>query len=375
MRLRHLQFLDALRGLAASYVVAYHLVMLASADVKSPQWLSPFVHAGGSGVMLFFVVSAFSLYYTMPMRLAEPMPKLSFYMHRFFRIAPLFYVWILLTLVRDAWYFSAHHSAASIIGSMGFVFNLFPQREQGFVWASWTIGIEMIFYAMFPIIHRYIKDVWHSAALVILFILAWTAFSELIPHIYSSTNAAAVETWTFVRFLPVFAFGAIAYFVVKPILSREELPSDRGAGLFLILLSFFAYLSLLHGRLEIFFSDARYWQGLIYTGLLIGLSLNPISFLVNRLTTYLGRISYSIYLGHTTVILFLTPAYHYFYAMTGYATFGLALSYITTMLVTVAAAEVTYRYIEAPGVRLGKTVYRALVQRLPRSLAVPEEGR
>jgi len=343
--------------------------------VQCPAWMSSFVHSGGTGVMLFFVVSAFSLYYTMPMRLAEPMPKLSFYMHRFFRIAPLFYVWILLTLVRDAWYYSAHHSVVSIIGNAAFIFNFVPQAQQGFVWASWTIGIEMVFYAMFPLVYRYIRDVWHACALVLLMIILWMAVSMAIPHIYSGANAASVETWSFVRFLPVFAFGAVGYFIVLPILSREERHSDRGLGLFLVLLAFVGYLSLLDGRLNLFFSDARYWQGMIYTVLLVGLALNPLKVVVNRLTIYLGRISYSLYLGHTTVILFLEPIYKHFYPSGGYLTVGFAISYVTTMLIAVALAELTYRYIEVPGIRLGKAVYQVSLRRLHHRRAIMESAK
>jgi peptidoglycan/LPS O-acetylase OafA/YrhL len=34
--------------------------------------------------------------------------------------------------------------------SLSFAFNLVPSMHEGIVWASWTIGVEMIFYAMLP---------------------------------------------------------------------------------------------------------------------------------------------------------------------------------------------------------------------------------
>ena len=66
MKLKRLDFLDALRGLAAAYVVVYHMILLPDPHLATPEWASKVAHAGGSGVMLFFVISAFSLYYTMP---------------------------------------------------------------------------------------------------------------------------------------------------------------------------------------------------------------------------------------------------------------------------------------------------------------------
>ena len=63
---RRLEFLDALRGLAAAYVLMYHMVFVAQPNLALPRWVEKVAHAGGSGVTLFFIVSAFSLYYTMP---------------------------------------------------------------------------------------------------------------------------------------------------------------------------------------------------------------------------------------------------------------------------------------------------------------------
>ena len=57
-----LHFLDSLRGLAAIYVVFFHVLMVsASGPTISNFLLSQFVHFGGTGVFLFFVISGFSL--------------------------------------------------------------------------------------------------------------------------------------------------------------------------------------------------------------------------------------------------------------------------------------------------------------------------
>lgn len=364
MKLKRLDFLDALRGLAAAYVVVYHMILLPDPHLVVPGWASNVAHAGGTGVILFFVISAFSLYYTMPLRLKESYPNLSFYLHRFFRIAPLFYAWVFFTIVRDAWYFSAHHSFVLIIESLTFTFNLIPDGQQGFVWASWTIGIEMMFYLIFPLVYRYVKDVWKATAFIFIFIMVWLAYQTLIPFIYEARNASLVDTWTFIRFLPIFAIGGVIYFIVQAIHSRGEIKLQASAGLLLVTVALYSYLALLNGQLKWFFMDARVWQGLIYGTLVVGLCLNPLRIFVNRFTTYLGKISYSLYLGHTTVVLFLTPVYRYIYASTGYITAPFLLCYFLTLAIAIGLADITYRFIEAPGVRLGKIVYRWIVGRL-----------
>lgn len=364
MKLKRLDFLDALRGLAAAYVVVYHMILLPDPHLIAPGWASKVAHAGGTGVMLFFVISSFSLYYTMPLRLKESYPNLSFYLHRLFRIAPLFYAWVFFTIVRDTWYYSAHHSIASIVESLTFTFNLVPNGQQGFVWASWTIGIEMLFYLMFPLIYRYVNDVWRAIALIFIFILAWLAYQTLIPFVYGSASASLVQTWTFVRFLPVFAVGGVVHFVIQDILKRGIIEVRASVGLLLVTMALYCYLALLNDQFNWLFMDARVWQGLIYGALVIGLCLNPMRIFVNRVTIYFGKISYSLYLGHTTVILFLTPIYRHIYAATGYVTVPFLLCYALTLAIAIGLADVTYRFIEAPGVRLGKVAYSLIAGRL-----------
>lgn len=117
-----LHFLDALRGIAATYVVLFHLVYVGG--VAAPSWLSGFVAQGGTGVMLFFVVSCFSLFFTMPARLKEARPIVSFFTHRFFRIAPLFYAWLVVTCILMTQVYHLPVTPAAVLQSIFFVFNL-----------------------------------------------------------------------------------------------------------------------------------------------------------------------------------------------------------------------------------------------------------
>ena len=72
------------------------------------------------------------------------------------RIAPLFYFWLVLSILRDAIFKGAagSHSAGEIGANALFLFNLYEPFQFGIVWASWTIGVEMLFYAVFPFVKR-----------------------------------------------------------------------------------------------------------------------------------------------------------------------------------------------------------------------------
>ena len=128
---RRLEFLDALRGLAAAYVVIYHTIAIPQPSLGLPMWARTLVMGGYTGVTLFFMVSAFSLYLTMPLRLKESHPTRAFYMHRFFRIAPLFYAILLATLIRDVLLFDVTHPPLDVASSVLFLFNAIPVGSRG----------------------------------------------------------------------------------------------------------------------------------------------------------------------------------------------------------------------------------------------------
>src|SRR5688500_7995573 len=94
-------FLDSLRGLAALYVVLYHLPAIPQ-YLGIPPWAQRIVLFGGSGVTLFFIVSGFSLCLTMPAHQRTGAPLFSFYTKRLLRIAPLFYVVTVVMVMRAA---------------------------------------------------------------------------------------------------------------------------------------------------------------------------------------------------------------------------------------------------------------------------------
>jgi peptidoglycan/LPS O-acetylase OafA/YrhL len=361
MALKRLEFLDSLRGIAAIYVIVYHMLHVPQPNLEAPPWAFHIAHWGGTGVTLFFVVSAFSLFYTMPLRLKEERPLLSFYLHRFCRIAPLFYLWIVLSMMRDWLMFSAHHPLWSILASGAFVFNFIPGFQEGLVWAGWTIGVEILFYALFPLIYRRVRNVWEAWTLVLACILAWMFFQPLIVHLPlgAELTRPLLSKWFFLRHLPIFAYGAVCYFLLRDRIASEPGKRQRSVGLFLVPLTACAYMATISGWLGKGFADSYYWQGFIYGTLLVGLALNPLWLIVNGVTRHLGKLSYSLYLNHPTVVLLLSPVYRKIYADAPNVSIAFLVSYALTLAMVVAASSVTYRFVEEPGIRLGKRLYRA----------------
>lgn len=351
-----LEFLDALRGLAALYVVVYHLMLLPQPHLVAPRWAEKFAMNGGTGVTLFFIVSAFSLYFTMPLRLRESNPTLAFYLHRFFRIAPLFYFLIIATLVRDAWAFGVTHSLVEITSSATFVFNLIPTKQEGFVWAGWTIGVEMIFYAIFPLIYSRIKSLGSSIALFFASLMLWLAVKLLLDYmVMPEAWKQSILQWSVLKHIPIFAVGIVAYHAFTSFHSANPQPGAfRGLGNALLWGGIFGFAALLQGWLPNIFDDSYYWQGIVFACLFMGLALSPWRLIVNSATRYLGKISYSVYLVHTTVIFFMAPAYHWIYRHSSSLTVCFLASLLLTLMIVLPLSSLTYRFIEEPGITMGK---------------------
>jgi peptidoglycan/LPS O-acetylase OafA/YrhL len=95
---------------------------------------------------------------------------------------------------------------------------------------------------------------------------------------------------------------------------------------------------------------------------------------VNVLTRYLGRISYSIYLVHPTVVFMLSPLYQWVYQRSPSVTVAFLASLTLTLAIVLPISSLTYRLIEAPGVLLGKRVAAMLRARLGRAAVRAEVG-
>ncbi|MBA1158166.1 heparan-alpha-glucosaminide N-acetyltransferase domain-containing protein [Microvirga mediterraneensis] len=125
MQRDRLDFLDNLRGIAALYVLLFHVYCVLTPNLAPPPAISSFIGFGYSWVWLFFAISAFSLSLTMPRHIATGMPLTSFAASRFSRIAPLFYVLIIYSTLHYCLTTGKPPAWGLIAGSVSFLFNFF----------------------------------------------------------------------------------------------------------------------------------------------------------------------------------------------------------------------------------------------------------
>ena len=364
-----LGFLDSLRGWAAIYVILYHTALMPTPALPVPAWAAPVILSGGTGVTLFFVASAFSL-----CRAARPgedrgRALAAYAMRRFFRIVPLFYLVLAASVLRDSWLFSVGQAPATIAVNAALLFNLWPGHETGIAWASWTIGVEILFYAIFPFLVVRVTDVSRAAILLLGSLLVAAVFPVVLARTGLTPAELGVQAqYGLLHHLPVFAAGMLAYRVFERFEQTSPAPA---VGIALLLAAAYLYASLLGGHLShILLLDDYDWQAVVFTLAVLGLAIYPARLLVNRITRHMGRISYSLYLLHPFIVYALIPVYARLQHPGWPTTLRFGACATLTLACCTAAATLTCILVEEPCIRLGRRAeHQFTARRAPASAA------
>lgn len=131
--------LDGVRGLAVLFVFLSH----ASQRGAGPAEWSRFDGLGHVGVYLFFGLSAFLL----TRRLLAGQRLDEYFIHRIFRIAPLYYAVVASIFIYQMNFPPDNESLYLSSGIQGLLETLVFYRGDGIFW---TIPVEMAFYVMLP---------------------------------------------------------------------------------------------------------------------------------------------------------------------------------------------------------------------------------
>lgn len=163
--------------------------------------------------------------------------------------------------------------------------------------------------------------------------------------------------FSFISNLYFFAFGVYAY------RAGQELKNDGAAARVVIpgiaigligILMFTGFGELLKsgGRLDLVIWAAG------FAALCIWQSKRPAAWIASKFFEYAGERSYSLYLLHPVVIITLKKyiAGAYFFLLPFIGTYAFFVCAVAVLLLVSIAAELTYRFIEVPGINLGRNL-------------------
>ncbi len=299
-----LEFVQALRGIAALLVVMYHL----RGYIDGPAYLDAGERLFGSaacGVDLFFVISGFIMVHTTWRSVATPRAALEFWIKRLARIWP---VYVLLTF---AYLIAAGHLSTTRWVELARAFAFLPQHKLGppfFGFAplgvGWSLPYEVVFYLMFGA--ALFAGRWRWPAFVGLFL----AFVIAIPMAISGTvQTSAYAEYAGPKLLRLaanpmmweFALGVAIGLVYR---SRLQLRDRRVMGSIVALAvaaEIWQYGSGFHS------GQGPLGWGLVLAIMVLALAMwnktNPIA--MPRALVRLGDISFSLYLVHPIAIALL----------------------------------------------------------------------
>jgi peptidoglycan/LPS O-acetylase OafA/YrhL len=362
--------LDGLRGFAILMVLLFHYGYRPG-DPGSALLIHfrNLFRLGWTGVDLFFVLSGFLIGGILLDAKGSPNYFKTFYARRFYRIIPIYYLYILsfiLLVVFAGKVLQAHNHAhelptlgVGVLEQFLFVQNIWAHSSVIALWwfgVTWSLAVEEQFYLATPLVIRFLDGARLRALLLLIIfsaplLRAYFYFTEqpLAPHGYVFTPCRADSL----------ALGMLAAIYWRDERFRSWL-STRRRSLFVLVTVLFAGMAALwrwysNPLLFLPLTIGLSWIGLSYAALLL-LTLQNRGGLIARTARTnwlreLGRVSYCVYLIHNVIpylvfVLALRSTPH----LVDLRTFGLML---VSAALTYLIARLSWRLIEGPLVKIG----------------------
>jgi peptidoglycan/LPS O-acetylase OafA/YrhL len=371
-----------LRGLSAFTVLFSHTANA----VNGAQPIMGF-NWGGLAVDVFMLISGFLMmfhFYERRLRgeaWGSSKTCLKFYTRRFFRIAPLYYCLLLVVYLfhdgllhaqvetRDALHqayprgphdpTSDDLSVAQVASHFTFLFGFFPQFAQSNPLPDWSIGLEMQFYLFFPFLALLLVRTQFLGGVVLML-----AANGLALHLFGVGTFAdpkLLGLFPYPSFLPLRLTCFLVGMLLAAGLYEKSNPAKRA---FLLLLALLVAGLYMKKFLLICFGFAFYELAAAGgTGLpALDQSVKRLGGLMdNRLCQFAADASYGVYCIHIPLLIVLVQLLCVFFPFAQVAPLRRFLILLPLVIpIVYAIAFVTFKYIETPGIALG----RKLVKRI-----------
>jgi peptidoglycan/LPS O-acetylase OafA/YrhL len=346
--------LTALRGIAATSVVFYHLES-SEHCIKLNETVKFFLNFGNNGgklgVQFFFILSGFLITYLLieETKNQGKVKIFKFYLRRIFRIWPLYYITLIVAIFVLPQIFSEIKIQNINISfyflfliNLDFIYNLIP--DYNLITSHWSICIEEQFYLFWPLIFLIRKYYIFVFFLIFIFSLIF---------LYSNENGIVQYFHTFsnIRFM---AFGGIIAYIfsqkknfVLILFSKLNILITTSIYLFSLLIILFQ--NKLTVDYHVSFIVIELITIFFFSFVILEQISNENSFFKfgkSKALNFLGEISYSIYLVHPFVIYFAVIFFPKFNI------YNDLIFILLTLLFIIAMSYLAYFIIEKPFLKL-----------------------
>ncbi|NNU33531.1 acyltransferase [Mucilaginibacter sp. S1162] len=203
--------------------------------------------------------------------------------------------------------------------------------------AYWTMTVELLFYVymLFIFLIKKLDDIERISVRLLFFVFVYGLLA-LYPKAHSLYNGLSYIP--LINHFPLFCSGIIFYNIKFTAATKRRY--------FYLLVCFIAQVFVFKtgGKSRFFINVYEYAFILsIYFGLLYLFAVNKLKFIVNRVTVFLGNLSFSLYLIHQTigaaVISFLQQYINW------------TLAFGVTLLLVILLAYLINRLVEVPATK------------------------
>ncbi len=319
-------------------------------------------------VDIFMMISGFLMMYTTEIIYTQyPLENkrnwIVFYIRRFFRLSPAYYVELIVALLLVDYFIPSYRelgmlnnnqwlasipvdfSIQNILLHITYIFGLMPKQAFSTMLPDWSLALEMQFYLIFPLIFLFLKraSLGNLALFLIATILVSVLSSKYIIPGFTEPSLIFYQ-------LPTFLIGIFIYYGIF----HQEIEKRNFSLLSVFLLcavkhqqdNFYLLLAAILLTFSLYDSDSSH-------------KLNK--FFDDKIFTVLSDLSYSVYLFHGFFLSIIGAYIERNLYPLGYTTNQCVMIIIITVIpLTYITSYFLYKYVELPGIALGKALIKKL---------------
>lgn len=291
---RKLQNLQILRGISALLVCCYHSRVFLNGDIQFGEIL---FKMGFIGVPIFFIISGFIMVHTTKELSSNTFINVyNFLLKRVIRVVPLYYLCTILFLLVTNFRNFLDDGFVRVTKVFLFIpIGKWPPLDVG-----WTLNYEMFFYLLFGISFLFRKKRYvfiYFTIIVLIFIVPLIINEPIILYPYYYRFA---KTYLDLIINPLLLFFLLGVFFGNTIvffnLNNKLFKIYSSLAITIFILLYFNYI-------DFFQADLIICGLLVHSTLLLDYA--NIKLPMPKIFIYFGDISYSIYLVHLIIIIYL----------------------------------------------------------------------
>lgn len=330
-----LEYVDLLKGVAIILVVVIHTSIIVPVTHFNP-YVQRIVTDSARGVQLFFILSSFSIFYSLNKGTVD---WKKFFLKRIIRIYPLWLLAIMVYLVINGlgpryWLGDVPKiTITNIAFNVLLIHGLYPYFMNSVVDVGWFISIQFMLYLLVPFFYKKCTSLSNSIKMLGIFYVLGKIITLLLKRLNPISSLYMWDNFLFLYLpiqIPSFILGIVAFYLIV----KKDYRLRNIDLIIVAILLFSCYLKI----------DYIFEMSILLFLVLIIFSVLKINNYVTKILSYIGRLSYGIYLSHFIFIIVIQK-YELFNGK-GYLDFLLVLGII--LLLSIIVAFPIFELLEKP---------------------------